>query len=234
MSGESEICDTLQRVGAWFSATTPRATAFALDRIMSSIPFDAAEEAAVAGAVALRREEFTTGRRLAREALARLGAMEVGLPPDCDRVPQWPEGFVGSISHSGGLCAALVGRAGDFVGIGVDIERTIWIHPELKPLICRPDEIDLDKTDGASSTLLRFVAKEAFFKAYFPPTRTFLDFLDVNVSIDRGGECFEVRLMKASSPSVCGSRTFAGRLAALGNYAVAAVWITQALAPGQP
>ena len=57
MSGESEICDAVRRVGAWFSATTPRATAFAVDRIMSSIPFDAAEEAVVAGAIALRREE---------------------------------------------------------------------------------------------------------------------------------------------------------------------------------
>ena len=179
----------------------------------------------MAEAVTLRRAEFTTGRRLAREALARLGAIEVSLPPDCDRVPQWPEGFVGSISHSGGLCAALVGRAADFVGIGIDIERTTCVDPELKPLICRPDEINLDISDGASSTLLRFVAKEAFFKAYFPPTRSFLDFLDVNVSLDRGGDCFEVRLMKANSPSVCGSRTFAGRLAALGDYAVAAVWI---------
>ncbi|WP_162268417.1 4'-phosphopantetheinyl transferase family protein [Bradyrhizobium manausense] len=222
-----EISDSLEHLGVWLSAVVPQDIAIAIDRISSSTAFDAAEQAVVARAVSLRRDEFVTGRRLAREALARLGSGAVSLPPDQNRVPQWPDGFVGTISHSGKLCAALVGHARNLAGLGIDIEQRTNINPDIEPLICRPDEAELDEEDGATDLmLLRFVAKEAFFKAYFPATRHFLDFLDVQVSIDRGSNSFVARLMKASSPSLSGSRTFVGRCAALEGCAVAVIWMT--------
>lgn len=219
-------CHAAERMAAWIAVTAPEGTAVAVDRIGPSAVFDAAEEAAIARAVARRRDEFTTGRRLAREALARLGCVAASLPPDPDRVPRWPEGFVGTISHSGGLCAALAGRARDLVGIGIDIEETARIRPGLASLICRPDETDLDAIGGVNDLiLLRFVAKEAFFKAYFPATRAFLDFHDVRVAVDPASNRFEARLMRPSSPSLCGARAFVGRFAALGSHVVAGVWI---------
>jgi 4'-phosphopantetheinyl transferase EntD len=162
-------CGTPERIAAWIAATAPKGTVFGVDRIRPSGSFAAAEEAAIARAVTRRRDEFTTGRRLSREALARLGCAATSLPPDPDRVPRWPDGFVGSISHSGGLCIALVGRARELIGIGVDIEATARIDCKLAGLICRPEETDIGEISGAIDlTLLRFVAKEAFFKAYFP------------------------------------------------------------------
>ena len=218
--------DAPKRIAAWIASIAPEGTAFAVDRIGPSAVFDGAEQAAVAWAVARRRDEFATGRRLAREALARLGCVAAGLPPDPDRVPRWPQGFVGTISHSDGLCVALVGRARHLIGIGIDIEKTTWMQPGLASLICRPDETGLDETGGAvDPTLLRFVAKEAFFKAYFPATRGLLDFQDVRVTVDPATDRFEARLMKPGSPSLRGVRSFVGRYATLGSHVVAGVWI---------
>ena len=225
---ESDKFATAKRIADWVVACAPKETAVVVDCIGRSAAFDAEEERAIARAITRRRDEFTTGRRLARQALSRLGCVAVGIPSDPDRVPQWPDGFVGTISHSGGLCAALVARASNFVGIGLDIEEITRIQPEMRSLICRPDETDCDETSGVVDlTLLRFVAKEAFFKAYFPAIRTFLDFRDVKVSVNPTRDRFEARLMKPNSPSLDGSRAFDGRVAAFGSHVAAAVWIAR-------
>src|ERR1700759_4264312 len=107
MGMDSEKDDAPTLIAAWIAAAAPEATAVAVDRISPSAPFDSAEEAAVARAVPRRRAELARGRPLAREALARLGGLTASLPPDSDGVPQWPTGFVGTISHAGEMCAAV-------------------------------------------------------------------------------------------------------------------------------
>jgi 4'-phosphopantetheinyl transferase EntD len=74
---------------------------------------------------------------------------------------------------------------------------------------------------------LRFVAKEAFFKAYFPTTRAFLDFQDVRVAVNPANDRFKACLMEASRPSLCGARTFVGRFATLGSHIVAVACIAR-------
>jgi 4'-phosphopantetheinyl transferase EntD len=225
-NGGSDTYDAPGHIAAWIAAAAPEGTAVAVDWISPSGLLDAAEEVAIARAVPHRRAEFVTGRRLAREALGRLGCLAASLPPDSARMPQWPTGFVGTISHSNQLCIALVGRAHNLLGIGIDVEEIEPMPLGLASMICRPDEADMSSVSGAlDSTLLRFVAKEAFFKAYFPATRTFLDFQDVRVSFDWSSSRFEVRLMEPSRPSLCGSRVFFGRFAMLGRYTVAGIWI---------
>ncbi len=102
------------------------------------------------------------------------------------------------------------------------------MQPGLASMICRPDENDMNGICGVVDlTLLRFVAKEAFFKAYFPATRAFLGFKDVRVAIDWASGCFEAQLMEQSRPSLSGSRVFGGRFAILVGYTVAAIWISR-------
>ena len=139
----SDKHDAPADIAAWIAAAAPEGTAGAVDRISPSAPFDAAEEAAIARAVPRRRAEFATGRRLAREALARLGCLAASLPPDSAGMPQWPTGFVGTISHSGQLCVAVVGRAHNLLGIGIDVEEIGPMQPGLASMICRPDENDM-------------------------------------------------------------------------------------------
>ncbi|MER9439203.1 4'-phosphopantetheinyl transferase superfamily protein [Mesorhizobium sp. M0618] len=214
------------RIAAWIEARAPQQTAVAVDRIMPGRAFDTAEELPVARAVASRRDEFATGRRLAREALGRLGCAPASIPPDADRVPVWPEGFLGTISHAGGLCVAHVGRTCNLVGLGIDIESTSRLEPALATAICRIDEHTLDGTNEAINPfLLRFVAKEAFFKAYFPAARSFLEFHDVRVEIDSRRGLFEARLMHSDKPALEGARAFVGCFESFGTHVAAAVWI---------
>ncbi len=70
-----------------------------------------------------RQREFATGRTLARRALAAMGQPEVAIPIGPDRAPVWPEGVVGSISHTSTLCAVVLASRLDLRGLGVDLEH---------------------------------------------------------------------------------------------------------------
>ncbi len=85
-----------------------------------------------------RLAEFAQGRMHARIALDRLGLAHASIPVASDRAPIWPQGFVGSISHVPadrarklpGQVIAVVARACDCPGLGVDLERTGQLQPE--------------------------------------------------------------------------------------------------------
>ena len=212
-------------IAAWIGAHAPPGTAAAEAPVDEAAPFDAAEAAAVARAVPRRRREFLTGRRLAREALARLGCPPVGIPPDESRVPVWPDGYLGSISHTGSLCVAHVGRRRDLLGIGIDIEADAPLSADLSRLICRPEETGDAAPDGLDPVLARFAAKEAFYKAYFPQARTFLDFQDVRVDLDLADGRFAAKIVDPCKPTLAGRRVFPGRIARLAGHVVAALWV---------
>jgi 4'-phosphopantetheinyl transferase EntD len=212
------------QIEARLRAMVPLGTAVAVDLIGPAAPFDAVEAEAVARAIPARRDSFATGRRLARGALTQLGCNPSGLPPDGDGVPCWPEGFLGSISHSDNLCIALAGREAELAGIGVDIERTGRVRPGLARHICRPDE-----TDAQMPIALRFVAKEAFIKACFPRTRCLLGFQEVRIDAS-GPDGFEVRVAHGrpalqSVHNLTGG--FIGRFALFAQHAAAAVWVAR-------
>ena len=205
----------------------PEATAAAVGWIESSPAYDADEEMTISQAVEHRLNEFRTGRRLAREALARLGCSVRCITPDADRVPRWPGGFVGTISHTTDLCAVVVGRTHNLLGIGVDIENINENVTELEEYICRPEESSSNSPLGkaGNSTLLRFVAKEAFYKAYFPATRRFVEFLDLRVHLDLSRNQFEIEIFNPQLPSLGGSRTFQGNIDIVAKHAIAGIWL---------
>jgi 4'-phosphopantetheinyl transferase EntD len=130
-----------------------------------------------------RRQEFLTGRACARRALSNLGLPAGAIPRGRDRDPLWPSGIVGSITHCTGYRAAAVAQSRHIQGIGIDAEpnerldrdilRVIAIEKEFAELECLPGACCWDR--------LLFSAKESVFKAWFPLTRRWLDFYDVNV-----------------------------------------------------
>jgi 4'-phosphopantetheinyl transferase EntD len=173
------------------------------------------EAACIRGAGAKRRREFTAGRLCAREALASLGIHGFPLVVGESRVPVWPPGVVGSISHCKGFCGVAVARQGVVGGLGLDVERAEPLEPELLVRICTPRERERLATRGGAPDAgkLTFCAKESFYKCYFPLTRTFLGFQDVEVEFEPGLRGFRARLVRADAPSVCGVRELEGRLA---------------------
>jgi 4'-phosphopantetheinyl transferase EntD len=145
------------------------------------------EAATVAKAVAKRRNELAAGRILARRNLERLGHPPAPLVSRPDRTVRWPAGIVGSISHTGGLCVAVVARQSDALAIGVDVEEATPLSENLWKVIAHPAEkaaIDGVTPDPEARALLGkllFSAKECLYKCQYPLSETLFDFLDATV-----------------------------------------------------
>lgn len=170
------------------------------------------EETAVARATEKRRQEFRAGRAAARAALGRFGVVGATIPRGADRLPIWPDGFVGSISHCPGWCAAAVARRHDLAAIGLDIEVRRRVRRELHTTLCTPAELAwMAIGDGGVETAtLLFSAKEAVYKCVYPTTRARLAFTDVEVAVDLRSGGLEA-FLPDRLPSVW--RRLAGRFA---------------------
>jgi 4'-phosphopantetheinyl transferase EntD len=104
-----------------------------------------------------------------------------------DRAPIWPDGVVGSITHTGDFAAAAVAWAADIAALGIDSEQIIDPAAARDIAdICMVDEATLFKAAHGRSfcefCTFVFSAKEAVFKCLFPLTRKFLEFSDVRIT----------------------------------------------------
>jgi 4'-phosphopantetheinyl transferase EntD len=139
------------------------------------------------GAVAKRVHEFAAGRLCARRALAEFGIVDFPVRVGAKREPLWPDGYVGSITHTDGLYAAVVGERGRFFGLGLDVEQTGRVSASLQARICVAGEIDwlagLHSAEASVAATLIFAAKEAFYKAQFPVVREWLYFEDAAIEL---------------------------------------------------
>jgi 4'-phosphopantetheinyl transferase EntD len=166
-------------------------------------------------AVPKRQAEFAAGRVGARRALARLGIPAAPLPANLDRTPRWPAGVVGSISHAEATCAVVVARASQLAGIGLDLESAAPLAPDLEGLIATPDELRrLDRAgtlERGRALKLLFSAKESFYKCQYTRTRTFLDFLDVELDLDRPTGTVSPRLVNPAHHALSHLQAARGR-----------------------
>jgi 4'-phosphopantetheinyl transferase EntD len=162
------------------------------------------EAARVARAVPKRRHEYATGRRLARELLAKFGRHGHSLLADDARMALWPDGIVGSISHSTGICVVAVAERGEIASLGVDVEDAAAVRQELWPQVLDADEARWLRSDGANDPLalaaVFFSAKEAVYKAQFPLTRARLGFHDVHVELDPRARAFRAHVPGFARP----------------------------------
>lgn len=147
-------------------------------------PMDNAERAALAGAVQKRRRDFATGRRCAVDALAASGCRVSRLGREEGGAPVWPEGFVGSISHTQGLCVAVVARRADVALLGIDVEARAPLAEGVLDLVASPEEKAALALlpDGAPFDTALFSAKESAYKAIWPRVRRFVDFREAEVA----------------------------------------------------
>jgi 4'-phosphopantetheinyl transferase EntD len=150
------------------------------------------EAAGIARAAPKRVREFTAGRLCARAALARFGVVGFAVRAATDRRPLWPDGLVGSITHTLGFRAAVVAEHARFIGVGLDTERARAVKPELWRKICVEAEIDwlesLPTDERIRAAALIFSAKEAFYKAQYPHTREVLGFADLRIVASGWGD----------------------------------------------
>jgi len=143
------------------------------------------EQRAMARAVKKRLHEFTSGRLAARQAMAELSHPPAAIPMAPDRSPVWPDGLVGSITHSDDICIAAVAQSGLGRSIGIDIEPDTPLDPDLEEVICTPSERDwLDTQPSDRRGYLAkqiFCMKESVYKALYPLTGQVIGFDEVEI-----------------------------------------------------
>lgn len=175
----------------------------------------AEERQAIANAVPLRVREFRAGRVYARRALRALGLPDGPILPRKLRSPIWPSGTTGSISHCRHVCAAVVGLTKDIASVGIDIEDFTAATFDLEAMVATPSEMAQQQQiqDLCSIPLgyLLFSMKEATYKAYCAIAGDFLNYHDVEVSIDAKSNCFRSKLIAADKPFVLGRDSLEGR-----------------------
>ncbi|RJL09153.1 4'-phosphopantetheinyl transferase family protein [Paracoccus siganidrum] len=137
-----------------------------------------------------RQATFAAGRMAARDALRKAGHGGEPVPGiGGDGLPDWPAGWLGSISHSDDIAAALVAPDSGAQLLGLDVERIVTpevaaqIAPEVMSGLSlgrsgQPPELEVTRT---------FSAKEALYKALYPLTRQFRDFSAARVGWKRAG-----------------------------------------------
>ena len=136
------------------------------------------EEGHVAGAGEKRRRDFILGRACAHAALAQLGRDEGAVGKSGQGAPLWPHGVTGSITHTLGYAAAVVGDG--FAGLGLDAERIGGVSEHLWPrLFDEKERAALVQGDAALLATLFFSAKEAAYKAW---GKNGLGFRDIHIA----------------------------------------------------
>lgn len=142
----------------------------------------------IRNSVVKRQAEFIAGRLCARSILDMYGHGKHVVSVGSHREPQWPEGFIGSITHSGQYAAAIACPAKNIVGIGIDLETIINddSRPAMIDLVASAEEVQYLLNhpgyvgfDGLLT--LVFSVKESFFKAAFPQVKAYFDFDAVRV-----------------------------------------------------
>ncbi|MEU3948072.1 4'-phosphopantetheinyl transferase superfamily protein [Streptomyces sp. NPDC029526] len=146
------------------------------------------EAACVARAVDKRRREFTAVRHCARRAMERLGVPAQPVVPGERGAPHWPSGLTGSMTHCAGYCAAALVRDDDLASVGIDAEVHGPLPEGVLPSVSLPQEAERigrlgrDRPEVHWDRLL-FSAKESVYKAWFPLTGKWLDFMEADIEL---------------------------------------------------
>lgn len=144
-----------------------------------------AEVAHLGRAVPTRLQEFAAGRLCARRAMAEFGVRDFALGSAEDRQPLWPDFLVGSITHTAGLCVAVVAEKRRLMAVGMDSEVVGDVGRDVWPAILGPGEAawlaSLPAPQQAAAAALIFSAKEAFYKCQYPMVGERLEFQDLVV-----------------------------------------------------
>lgn len=191
-------------------------------------PLPEAEAIAVRAAAEVRKSSFAAGRTAAREALEKIGFPRAIIPAGADRAPVWPPGATGSLSHSGGLAVAVAARLADVAALGVDLEETGAVTPDLwRQIMTEGEERFLASRpfaeQGRFATVI-FSIKEAFYKFQYPHTRRLLDFRELEVAIDAEAMAWES--VPAEPIAIAGKtkKTFRGLFRLGERFTLAAVY----------
>jgi len=182
-----------------------------------------------------RASEHRDGRIAAGQALQRLNCYELPCASD-DSCPDWPNGFVGSISHTQNFAWAVAAPKPSIAAVGIDTEliATNETVDSLWDQIATTAEYDLAHEAGLDRALAFttiFSAKESIFKCTYPDTRIFFDFKDATV-IRFGDRELSIRINDDCPNTHARGNTLNVAWNATANDVFTACWTTETTAKG--
>lgn len=131
----------------------------------------------------IRLSNFEDGRTAATQALKQSGfdgEPIIGRSPK--GVPLFPDGYIGSISHTRDWAIAITARASDYTAVGVDIEAA---DRHFKTDIAKRVSDDVERAQfsdfGGQDALVISSLKEAIYKALFPKAQRWIGFHEVSL-----------------------------------------------------
>lgn len=182
-----------------------------------------------------RQREFAAGRAAAKDALEQLGVPDTNIPIGPDRSPLWPEGCVGSISHTAGLALAVAARREHLRALGLDLELSRAVTPELWTALFGASEIGWiqgrPNDQQAGSAAVIFCAKESFYKLQYPMTGAWVDFHDAEVAVFPDTGSFRLVCAHPAVTTAFQRSEFPGRFAVGAGLTLATMQLPHSLSP---
>jgi len=187
-----------------------------------------APPASIQRSVAKRQAEFLAGRLCARTALHQLANLDHVPDIGEDRAPVWPAGISGSITHGTGWAGAIVARANEWQGLGLDMENLLSDDraTRLAAEILTADELArMDPAQVSLAVTLTFSIKESLFKALYPIVgkRFYFEHAEVLEWDARG--TVRLRLLTDLSAQWCNGRELEGQFVVQGDQLLSLIAI---------
>lgn len=191
-----------------------------------------AEQPLIEKAVAKRRREFSIGRCCVRQALGELGFTNTPILHDKNGAPLWPQGIVGSITHSTAYAAAAVAEKSRLQGLGIDMETVSRVSSRITDKILTATEKTAlqslsDPAEQQRLLSLYFSAKEAIYKCLHPLLQCRIGFKDARIECESDPVAMKIFLCPRIQSMLPGEIRLMGRYCYFDNTVCAAVWLAR-------
>jgi enterobactin synthetase component D len=163
-----------------------------------------------------RQAEFFAGRYAAKSALSAFNILNADIPVGPHQSPVWPNGILGSITHTSTSALCAVALMNDVSYLGIDLENWLPLNTvqEIQSSIIQTREETLLRESALEfnkAFTLAFSAKESLFKALYPKLGFYFDFTAAEMTyISISDRTFELTLLQNLSPQLLTGSRFKG------------------------
>lgn len=188
------------------------------------------ERVSIKNSAQRRCNTFSSGRAVARTALAQAGLPASSLPSNADGSVSWPEQVIGSVTHTDDWAIAAVAMTAmcEARCIGIDLERIQPLKDGVLRLVANDAELaELAESAGNDwPAVALFSFKESVYKCLRPLVGTFIDFQDVEIFNIASGRP-TIRFLSEALNSHCQAEHLELRMAVSPYHVFTLVWLRQ-------
>jgi 4'-phosphopantetheinyl transferase EntD len=161
-----------------------------------------AERAQLGDVCGKRLAEFAAGREQARRLISAMTGTAEPLLIGNYRQPLWPEGVIGSISHSDVYCAVAVAARDTISDLGIDVETMEALNPEVEDVVLTEAEMAATASSDRWVRKLLFSIKESNYKCCYHLVKAYIDFKQCEVTLDHANRAYQSTILCNSGAGV--------------------------------